>query len=84
MLYDNTRRDFNSLLKNAGVDKVDGTWHSLRRTFATNYIKNNGNPLKLQRMLGQTTLRQTNEYVKLVVEDLQEDSNKMSILNKLR
>jgi integrase/recombinase XerD len=84
ILYDNTRRDFNRLLESAGVDKVDGSWHSLRRTFATNYIKSNGNPFKLQRMLGHTTLRQTNEYVKLVTEDLQEEAGRTSILNRLR
>jgi integrase/recombinase XerD len=84
LMYDNTRRNFNTLLDKAGVDKVDGTWHSLRRTFATNYIKENGNPLKLQRLLGHTTLRQTNEYVKLVTEDLQEESHRTSILNRLR
>jgi len=84
LLYDNSRRNFHALLTSAGVDKVDGSWHSLRRTFATNYIKENGNPLKLQRILGHPTLRQTNEYVKLVTEDLQEDSHRTSILNRLR
>lgn len=49
MLYDNTRKDFNHLLQKAGVKKTDGTWHALRRYFATNYIRQDGNPLKLQR-----------------------------------
>jgi integrase/recombinase XerD len=84
MLYDNARRDFKTLLEKAGIDKVDGSWHSLRRTFATNYIRENGNPLKLQRLLGHTTLRQTNEYVKLVTTDLESESHRTSILNRLR
>lgn len=84
ILYNNTRRDFNRLLENAGVSKCEGSWHSLRRFFATNYIRSNGNPLKLQRMLGHTTLKQTQEYVKLVTEDLQEEQQRTSVLSRMR
>jgi integrase/recombinase XerD len=84
LIYDNTRKDFNKLLESAGVPKSDGAWHSLRRFFATNYIRNNGNPLKLQRMLGHSTLKMTNDYVKLVTDDLSEEQHRTSILNRLR
>lgn len=83
LLYDNMRRDFNKLLVRLGIE-VDGSFHAFRRCFATNYIRENGNPLKLQRVLGHTTLRQTNDYVKLITEDLQRESQKTSILNRLR
>lgn len=84
LLYDNARKDFNHLLSNAGVSKCDGSWHALRRYFATNYIRSNGNPFKLQRMMGHSTLKQTQEYVKLATEDLQEEQQRTSILSRLR
>lgn len=81
--YDNFLRDFYLLFKKLQI-KPDGAFHSFRRTFATNFIRNGGNPLILQRMLGHTTLQQTNIYVKLVTEDLQKEQHRTSLLNRLR
>jgi site-specific recombinase XerD len=80
--YDNIRRDFDLLMKKLGM-KPDGAFHAFRRTFATQFIKSKGNPLVLQRLLGHTTLQQTNRYVKLVVEDLQDEQHRTSLLNRL-
>lgn len=82
--YDNLLRDFNKLIEKLSIKGFDGAFHAFRRCFATNYIKENGNPLKLQRMLGHTTLKQTNQYVKLVTDDLSKEQNRTSILNKMR
>jgi len=82
MRYDNLRRDFDLLMKKLGM-KPDGAFHAFRRTFATQFIKSKGNPLVLQRLLGHTTLQQTNQYVKLVVEDLQDEQHRTSLLNRL-
>jgi integrase/recombinase XerD len=82
--YDNMRRDLNSVLENLGITDFDGSFHAFRRCFATNYIKENGNPLKLQRMLGHTTLTMTNKYVRLVSDDLSKEHQRTSILNRLR
>lgn len=84
LLYNNVRRDFNKLIAKLGITGFDGTFHAARRCFATNYIKENGNPLKLQRMLGHTTLKQTNEYVKMVTDDLRQEQGRTSLLNKYR
>ncbi|MDQ3816140.1 MAG: site-specific integrase [Acidobacteriota bacterium] len=81
--YDNIRRDFNSLMERLGI-KPDAAFHAFRRTFATNYIKNGGNPLVLQRLLGHTTLHQTNQYVKLVTDDLAREQQRTSILSRLK
>jgi integrase/recombinase XerD len=83
LLYDNMRRDFNKLMTKLGI-KTDSAFHSIRRTFATNYVKQGGNPLVLQRLLGHTTLAMTNKYVKLVTEDLSKEQHRTSILSRLR
>jgi integrase/recombinase XerC len=40
--YDNMRRDFNKLMATLGIE-TDGAFHSLRRTFATNFAREGGN-----------------------------------------
>lgn len=81
--YDNFLRDFNNLMKKLKIEP-DGAFHGFRRTFATNYIRNGGSPLVLQRLLGHTTLQQTTAYVKLVTDDLQKEQHRTSLLNRLR
>jgi integrase/recombinase XerD len=81
--YDNMLRDFYILIKKLKI-KPDGAFHAFRRTFATNYVRNGGNPLVLQRMLGHTTLQQTNVYINLVTEDLQKEQHRTSLLNRIR
>jgi Site-specific recombinase XerD len=81
--YDNVRRDFNNLMVKLQID-CDSAFHAFRRTFATNFVRSGGNPLVLQRLLGHTTLMQTNKYVKLVTEDLSIEQHRTSILNRLR
>lgn len=82
--YDNCRRDFNNLLGRAGVGKTDGAFHSLRRTFARQYVRNGGNLFYLQKMLGHTTLTMSRRYVELETEDLQVMHAKTSLISKLR
>jgi len=49
------------------VYKLDNniTFHSLRHAFATNYLKNGGNLLQLQSMLGHSSLNTTTVYLHL-------------------
>jgi integrase/recombinase XerD len=82
LLYNNVRREFTSLATKLGIDGFDGSFHCFRRCFATNYIRENGNPLKLQRMLGHTTLKMTNDYVKMMAEDLRDEQSRTSLLNR--
>jgi integrase/recombinase XerD len=81
--YDNVLRDFYVMERKLGI-KTDGAFHSLRRTFATNYIRQGGNPLVLQRLLGHSTLTMTAQYVKLVTDDLQVEQHRTSLLNRLK
>ncbi len=82
--YNNMRRDFNVLIEKLGITGFDGSFHAFRRFFATNYVRQSGNTFMLQRMLGHTTMAMTNEYVKLVTEDIQREQSRTSILNKSR
>lgn len=68
--YCNALRDFNKLCKKLGIGLHNAAFHALRRTFATNFIKAGGNPFILQRILGHTSISQTQTYIKLVTEDL--------------
>lgn len=83
VVYRNIHRDFNRLAKKLNIE-TDGAFHGFRRTFATNYIRNGGNALVLQRLLGHTSLQQTTSYVRLVTEDLQKEQHRTSLLNRLR
>jgi len=76
-------RDFYKLTKKLKIEP-EGAFHAFRRTFATNYIRNGGNALVLQRLLGHTTLQQANAYVKLVTDDLQKEQDRTSLLNRIR
>lgn len=68
----------------AGVDKKKRVSpHTLRHTCATFWIKNGGDPVSLQRQLGQSDPRMVDVYVNLVGKDLKEDHNKYSPLKRL-
>jgi site-specific recombinase XerD len=84
LLYDNLRREFNVLINKIGIEGFDGSFHAFRRCFASQFIKSGGSPFILMRLMGHTTLKQTNEYVKLVTEDLSAEHQRNSILNRLR
>lgn len=79
--YCNALRDFSKTVKELGIELKGSAFHALRRTFATNFIKSGGNPFILQRILGHTSISQTQTYVKLVTEDLSKAHE--SVLNRL-
>lgn len=57
------------LAKSVGVDGANV--HRFRRSFAVGFLRNGGDSLILQRLMGHTTLQMVNTYVALVNEDLQ-------------
>jgi site-specific recombinase XerD len=61
--------------KRAGINKKV-TPHTLRHSFATNFLKNNGNMRYLSAMLGHASLDTTMMYAHVVDQDLQRQYEK--------
>lgn len=59
--------------------------HKFRHTFARMYLVDcDGDPLRLQKILGHTTLEMTKHYAKLFDADIVKDRNEKSPLEKLK
>jgi len=69
---------FRRYCRKRGVEKT--SIHGLRHSFATGYIKNNGNSFALQKILGHSTLNMTKKYVSLVTDDIKNDFDLFSPL----
>lgn len=82
LTYRNAFRDFQLLCKQLGIEGA--YFHKFRHTFATEYLKNGGSELYLQKCLGHTTLEMTKRYVQISGEDLLQVHHKTSLLSKLR
>lgn len=80
LLYDNTRKDYCRLCNKLGITRV-GSFHRMRHTFATSFIKGGGNVLYLKDMLGHEELRTTQIYVHSDIETLRKVHQKGSILS---
>jgi integrase/recombinase XerD len=66
----NIFRSFRLLCDELGIAGVRRNWHCLRHSFAAAYIREGGDPLSLQRLLGHSTLEMTKRYVRLNNADL--------------
>lgn len=60
--------------KKAGIDK-DITPHTLRHTFATDFIRQGQNVMKLKKILGHSDISTTQIYVTLANKDIEEAMN---------
>ena len=57
--------------------------HSFRHYFAKQYIQNGGNVFKLQKILGHSSIQETQRYVDLFGSDLQVGFNEVSPLDNI-
>lgn len=58
--------------------------HALRHTYAKGFILNGGNPLTLKNILGHSSMRMTEHYVKLFSADLKRDYEDYSPLDVIQ
>jgi integrase/recombinase XerD len=58
-------------------------WHRLRHTFATNYLRQGGDIVRLSIVLGHSQMTTTQRYLHLLTDDLSASHQKVSILNRL-
>jgi integrase/recombinase XerD len=58
------------MARRAGITDRRVGPHALRRTFASLWISNGGDPFTLQRILGHTSMEMVNRYVRLSAEAL--------------
>ena len=77
----NALRAHYMLLKRLSVPQSG--FHRLRHTFATNYLQNGGDVVRLSRVLGHSQITTTMRYLHLLVSDLQKPHQQLSILNRL-
>jgi len=78
----NALRSYYCLLKRLGLPRSG--FHRLRHTFATQYLKNGGDVVRLSIILGHSEISTTMKYLHLLTEDLQRPHQGLSILNRLR
>lgn len=77
----NVLRDFKSLATRVGIAGVRCSFHTLRHSFAVNYLRAGGNLFYLSRVLGHTSLKTTERYLQSVgIEDLQAVHSQLSVL----
>lgn len=73
-------RDFKKYSDKSGI-KI--TPYQLRHSFATTFLKNGGNLLALQKIMGHTDLKMTKRYIELDTDYLQEQHDKFSHVSGL-
>ena len=68
----------------AGVTGAKAGPHTLRHTYATMYLRSGGNLHRLQRLLGHSSLRETQRYMHLSDQDLADGHSRHSPLAAMR
>ncbi len=82
--YRNVLDQLKDVGKELGITGVRLSWHTLRHTFATAYLRDGGNLIYLSRILGHSDVSTTQIYIQNMTEDLSLMHRKVSLLNRLR
>ena len=77
------RKEFHRLGAQAGIQGVRVSPHTLRHTFATQYIMNGGDAFSLQQILGHSTLDMVKIYVGLANRDVALLHQKFSPMDRM-
>jgi integrase/recombinase XerD len=84
MSYRNFHRDMVRLCKELKIEGVRISPHTLRHTFAKQYVRNGGNIYYLMHQLGHTSISMSKRYVEVDETDLSLIHHKVSPLGRLR
>lgn len=86
LMYHNMYRDFRVLLERLDIDrrKFDGHFHTFRRFFGKNFLREGGNTIYLQQIFGHSNIATTEKYVEVEKEDLRRTHKKTSFLSKVK
>lgn len=82
--YHNMLRELKMLARELRIVNSRISYHQFRYKFALNYIRQEGDVFRLQRVLGHSSIVTTQGYVRLQTEDLKAAQMKTSLLNKLK
>ena len=77
------RKEFHRMGLQAGIQGVRVSPHTMRHTFATQYIVNGGDAFSLQQILGHSTLDMVKIYVGLANRDVTEMHRKFSPMDRM-
>ncbi|HAZ07358.1 MAG TPA: hypothetical protein DCZ01_02295 [Elusimicrobia bacterium] len=77
------RKEFHRLGAQAGIQGVRVSPHTMRHTFATQYIMNGGDAFSLQQILGHSTLDMVKVYVGLANRDVALLHQKFSPMDRM-
>lgn len=69
--------------KRAGINGIRCSPHTLRHTFAKNYLLNGGDIFSLQKMLGHSSLASVRLYVNLFATDIKKQHQRFSPVDNL-
>ena len=72
------------LARAAGIDGVRCSPHSIRHTFAINFLRAGGNQFSLQTLLGHNNVSMTARYVLLAQADLEDQHRRFSPVAQLK
>jgi integrase/recombinase XerD len=82
--YRTALQQFSDLCEMQGIKGVRTSWHTLRHTFASSYVRDGGNIIYLQKILGHSDISVTKIYVKPLPSDLGLMHRKTSLIKRLR
>ena len=77
-------RLFTRLGKKGGIEATRCSPHTLRHTFAVEFLRAGGNTFTLQQLLGHTDLAMTNRYVALAQADIENQHRQFSPVERLK
>lgn len=79
-------RDLRVLMEKLDIDRnsFDGFFHTFRRFYAKQFLKEGGNTIYLKQTLGHSNIATTQRYVEVEDEDLRRVHKKTSFLSKVK